>query len=79
MEDTVEKLSKQIAERLLKIKQTESERIVLENKLEQTLVEVDTIKQTINNCDNTIRACKYQINEKLSSLCNGKISLVSDE
>ena len=75
----VEKLSKQIAEKLLKIKQLESERIVLENKLEATLTEVESIKQSINNCDNTIKACKYQINEKLSSTCDGKINLVTNE
>ena len=43
------------------------------------MTEVESIKQSINNCDNTINACKYQINEKLSSTCDGKINLVTNE
>lgn len=79
MENAVEQLSKQIAEKLLQIKQAKENRIVLENKLEEMNLQVESIKQSINNCDNTIKSCKYQINERLSSMCNDKINLVTNE
>jgi septal ring factor EnvC (AmiA/AmiB activator) len=64
----LENLSQQIAEKLLKIKESQQERVVLENKLQSLNDEISLVKEQINKCDNLISTCKFQISERLTKV-----------
>lgn len=67
---TIEKLAVLIAKKLNEIKVAETEKIIIQNKLDTLFKQTEGLKEDLNKLDAIIASKKYEISNKLSNTNN---------